>query len=306
MREDYKKEDNDFIDALDKINNIYVKSKDIDSVYLEIKKRQLAQKANGLLKNLFSVAHSENITFSKIFIQNMTLANARKFLISEQKKKKERSMENKKQNLEHSRIDVLRDATNNNICIKGSSLKPIQNFLKYELLASWDDNDKVWRISDSKSKKDLDEIYDKIVNKITYNELRETKKNEYYLHPNEENLLRYGRASVLYAGVVNITYLEEQNLKLEAKQEDGDRSIHRLYEAVVATLKAYDELKKIGFLVEMHESIKMKEGLISLPIARFSSHEIKIALAKNINATTKELNELFFSLKERENVRDMG
>jgi hypothetical protein len=306
MREDYRKEDNDFVDALDKINNIYVKSKDIDYVYLEIKKRHLAQKANALLKNLFSVAHRENITFSKDFIQNMTLANARKFLTSEQKKKKERSMENKKENLEQSQIEVERDAINNDICIKGSSLKPIQKFLKYELLASWNDSKMMWIISDPKSKKDLDEIYAKIVNKVTYNELRETKKDEYYLLPNEEALLRYGRSSVLYAGVVNVTYLEEQVSKLEDKQENGDRSIHRLYEAVVSTLKAYDELKEIGFLVEMNEDIKIKKGLVSLPIAKFPSHEIKTTLAKNINATTKELTEIFFSFKERENLRDRG
>lgn len=304
MREQYKKEDNDFINALESLNNIYLKSKDIDNIYMEIKERNLTSKAKALLKNLFSVAQSKNLTFSKNFIQSMTLIGARKFLTSEQKK--EKSMKNRNENPQQSRIDVERDLENNNIYIKGSSLKPIQKFLKHDLLASWDNNKMMWIILDPKLKKDLNEIYEKIVNKVTYNELRETKKHEYYKNRNEETLMRYGRASVLYAGVINFTYLDKHVLILEEKQENGDNSVHRLYESLVATLNAYKELKRIGFLVETNEDINMKEGLISLPIARFPSREIKVALAKNIDATEGELKNIFSSLTERENLRDRG
>jgi len=300
MREQFKQEDNNFIDALKRINRLYLENRDIGVVHKELKKKALPQRANALLKNLFVVAHSENLTFTEELIGGMSLNNARKFLISEQKKKKERSMNEKKEDPFPSRIDVHRDSKSNSIYIKGDALKPIHKFLKHDLLASWNEHEKKWIIADPNLKKDPNEIYEKIVNKVLYNELRETKKEQYYQNPNEETLLVYGRASVLYTGVINVKYLEHQVDVLEEKQERGDRSVHRLYEALIATLKAYDELKEIGFLVEQKEEIKMKGELTSLPIARFPSREVKIVLAKNIEATKSELKNKLSTLSEEE------
>ena len=307
MREQLKIEDSNFIDALERINTLYLKNRDIDSVYIEIKESNLPQRASGLLKSLFSVSHSENLTFSKELIKSMTLDNARKFLISEQKKKKEQSMKSSKYGQQQSKIDVNRNPNSHDIYIRGSSLVSIENFLKYELSASWSDELKVWVISDSKNKQDVNEIYERIVNKVTYNELRETKKEAYYNNPNEQTLMIYGRSSVLYTGVVNRAYLDEHIDKLEEQQENGDKSFDgHLYEALVATYNAYKELKELGFLIEKEEEVKSEKGVVTLPIARFLSHEAKKLLAQNIEATKRGLTVKLSSLLENKVLQERG
>jgi hypothetical protein len=307
MREQLKIEDNNFIDVLERINTLYLRDRDINSVYAEIKESNLPQRASGLLKSLFSVSHSNNLTFSKEFIKSMTLDNARKFLISEQKKKKEQSMNSRKYGQQQSQIDVNRNSNSHDIYIKGSSLKFIENFLRYELFASWSEELKVWVISDSKNEQDINEIYESIVNKITYNELREIKKEEYYDNPNEQTLIIYGRSSVLYTGVVNRSYLDKHIDELEDLQEKGDKNFDgNLYEALVATFNAYNELKELGFLIEKEEEVKSEKGEVTLPIARFLSPEAKKILAQNIKATKRELTVKLSSLLENEVLQERG
>ena len=290
-----KKDDGSFIEAFLRLNKLYEESNDINIVLKSIDGLPLVNRPKALLKSLFKNANKDGSFFEESFIKNQTLKSAREYLLSITALRKERSFKNESETEVFSHnVDVVRKK--DKIEITGNSLKTISSFLQSEVAAKWNSDTQKYVILDPENKKDTDAIYGKIINKIFYNELRNVKKKEYYEKSNNETLLVYGRASVLYAGAISREFLENQIDKLEEKQESGDKSVHQLYNAFVGIENAVKELLSLGILYEETEVITTKDNETKeVTVSRFSSDVAKKILSHNIDMDMKELKVLWES-----------